>query len=579
MNNEVTDLTINKKDVIKLLEEIAVYMELKGENTFKISAYRKAAQGLEKDERSLTDIDDFTAIKGIGKGTGGVISEYVENGQSKTLEQLKTEVPESLIPLLDLPGLGGKKVSKLYHSLDITDISSLKTACENGQVETLPGFGKKTVQNILEGIEESGKRPEKLPIAMMLPVVEQVEAYLETIDGIIKFSRAGSLRRMRETIRDLDFIIATNESERVREALLAMQNIKDVIAQGDTKVSITIEDVYDINIDFRLVTTEEFATTLHHFTGSMEHNVAMRQIAKSRGEKISEYGVVQEDTGEILRFESERDFFNHFGRNYIPPEVRENTNEIEAFQKDVPLIELDDIRGDLHMHTTWSDGAQSLDEMVNKAREKGYEYLAITDHSKFLQVANGLNEERLLRQRENIRVLNEKYDDIHIFSGVEMDILPDGSLDFSDEFLKELDFVIASIHSSFNQSQDQIMGRLYHALENPYVSLIAHPTGRLIGKREGYDLDLEKLIQKAKETNTALEVNANPNRLDLSAKWIRRAQEEGVTLAINTDAHSYPMLEHMEYGINNARRGWAQKETVMNTWPLDQLIQYLNRNK
>src|SRR5699024_4600749 len=249
------------------------------------------------------------------------------------------------------------------------------------------------------------------------------------------------------------------------------------------------------------------------------------------------------------------------------------------FQKDVPLIELDDIRGDLHMHTTWSDGAQSLDEMVNKAREKGYEYLAITDHSKFLQVANGLNEERLLRQRENIRVLNEKYDDIHIFSGVEMDILPDGSLDFSDEFLKELDFVIASIHSSFNQSQDQIMGRLYHALENPYVSLIAHPTGRLIGKREGYDLDLEKLIQKAKETNTALEVNANPNRLDLSAKWIRRAQEEGVTLAINTDAHSYPMLEHMEYGINNARRGWAQKETVMNTWPLDQLIQYLNRNK
>src|SRR5699024_4663931 len=305
MNNEVTDLTINKKDVIKLLEEIAVYMELKGENTFKISAYRKAAQGLEKDERSLTDIDDFTAIKGIGKGTGGVISEYVENGQSKTLEQLKTEVPESLIPLLDLPGLGGKKVSKLYHSLDITDISSLKTACENGQVETLPGFGKKTVQNILEGIEESGKRPERLPIAMMLPVVEQVEAYLETIDGIIKFSRAGSLRRMRETIRDLDFIIATNESERVREALLAMQNIKDVIAQGDTKVSITIEDVYDINIDFRLVTTEEFATTLHHFTGSMEHNVAMRQIAKSRGEKISEYGVVQEDTGEILRFESE----------------------------------------------------------------------------------------------------------------------------------------------------------------------------------------------------------------------------------------------------------------------------------
>jgi len=572
-------LTMNKKDVIQLLEEIAVYMELKGENGFKISAYRKAAQGLEKDERSLADIEDFTAIKGIGKGTGSVIVEYVESGHSETLEQLKKEVPESLIPLLDLPGLGGKKVSKLYHELNVTDINSLKEACENGQVETLPGFGKKTVQNILAGIEEHGKRPDRIPIAIMLPVAEQIEAYLETIDEIIQFSRAGSLRRMREDIRDLDFIIATNEPEQVREALLAIKNRKDVIAKGDTKVSITVEDVYDINVDFRLVTVEEFATTLHHFTGSMEHNVAMRQLAKSRGEKISEYGVVQEETGEILRFQTEEDFFHHFGLTYIPPEIRENTDELEAFQKDVPLIELADIRGDLHMHTTWSDGAQSLEEMVNKARDKGYEYIAITDHSKFLQVANGLNEERLLRQQEDIRVLNEKYNDIHIFSGIEMDILPDGSLDFSDEFLKELDFVIASIHSSFSQSQDQIMKRLYNALENPYVSLIAHPTGRLIGRRDGYQPDLEKLIQKAKETNTALEINANPNRLDLSAKWIRRAQEEGVTLAINTDAHNYSMLEHMEYGIGVAKRGWAHKETVMNTWPLDQLMQYFNRNK
>lgn len=572
-------MTMNKKDVIQLLEEIAVYMELKGENGFKISAYRKAAQGLEKDERSLADIEDFTAIKGIGKGTGSVIVEYVESGHSETLEQLKKEVPESLIPLLDLPGLGGKKVSKLYHELNVTDINSLKEACENGQVETLPGFGKKTVQNILAGIEEHGKRPDRIPIAIMLPVAEQIEAYLETIDEIIQFSRAGSLRRMREDIRDLDFIIATNEPEQVREALLAIKNRKDVIAKGDTKVSITVEDVYDINVDFRLVTVEEFATTLHHFTGSMEHNVAMRQLAKSRGEKISEYGVVQEETGEILRFQTEEDFFHHFGLTYIPPEIRENTDELEAFQKDVPLIELADIRGDLHMHTTWSDGAQSLEEMVNKARDKGYEYIAITDHSKFLQVANGLNEERLLRQQEDIRVLNEKYNDIHIFSGIEMDILPDGSLDFSDEFLKELDFVIASIHSSFSQSQDQIMKRLYNALENPYVSLIAHPTGRLIGRRDGYQPDLEKLIQKAKETNTALEINANPNRLDLSAKWIRRAQEEGVTLAINTDAHNYSMLEHMEYGIGVAKRGWAHKETVMNTWPLDQLMQYFNRNK
>lgn len=576
---EMMYLAINKKDVIQLLEKIAIYMELKGENTFKVAAYRRAAQALERDERSLADIDDFTSIKGIGKGTGSVILEYIENGTSETLEELEKEVPESLIPLMNLPGLGGKKVSKLYQELGVTDIESLKEACESGKVEQLPGFGKKTVQNILNSIKESGKRPERLPIATMLPIAEQIENYLETVDAISKFSRAGSLRRMRETVRDLDFIIATKQPEKVREALLAMKKVKDVIAQGETKVSIVLEDVYDINVDFRLVTEDEFATTLHHFTGSKEHNVAMRQLAKSRGEKISEYGVEQEETGRVLTFETEKQFFNHFGLPFIPPEIREGSGEIEDYTESYPLIQMEDIRGDLHMHTTWSDGAQSLDEMVNQARKKGYEYIAITDHSKFLRVAHGLDEERLLRQREEINRLNEKFDDIHIFAGVEMDILPDGKLDFSDDFLKELDFVIASIHSSFSQPQDKIMDRLFRALENPYVSLIAHPTGRLIGRRDGYNPDMEKLIQKAKETNTALEVNANPNRLDLNAKWIRMAQEEGVTLAINTDAHSYQMLEHMKYGVGTARRGWAKKETIMNTWPLSQLKEFLNRNK
>lgn len=579
INTEGSILLINKKNVITLLEKIAVYMELKGENTFKISAYRRAAQGLERDERSLNEIDDFTTIKGIGKGTNSVIVEYIENGTSETLEELKKEVPETLIPLMNLPGLGGKKLSKLYQELGVTNIESLKEACKNGKVEELPGFGKKTVQNILQSIEESGKRPERIPIAIMLPLTEQIENYLQSIVEINKYSRAGSLRRMRETVRDLDFIIATEEPEKVRDALLKMEDIKDVIAQGDTKVSITLEDVYDINVDFRLVTEEEFATTLHHFTGSKEHNVAMRQLAKARGEKISEYGVEVEETGDVLTFKTEDEFFHHFGLTYIPPEVREASGEIEAFQKDYPLIQLDDIRGDLHMHTTWSDGAQSLEEMVNQARSKGYEYIAITDHSKFLKVADGLDEERLRRQREEIAKLNEKYADIHIFAGVEMDILPDGTLDFSDDFLQELDFVIASIHSSFSQSQDVIMERLYHALENPYVSLIAHPTGRLIGRRDGYNPDMEKLIQKAKETNTALEVNANPNRLDLNAKWIRHAQETGVPLAINTDAHSYQMLEHMKYGIGTARRGWAKKDTVINTWPIDRLIEFLNQNK
>lgn len=460
-------MEINKKDVIKLLEKVAIYLELKGENPFKISAYRKAAQALERDERSLTDIDDFTKIKGIGQGTNTVIVEYIENGSSLTLQELQEEIPKGLLPLLNLPGLGGKKLAKLYKELHVTDAESLKEACQSGQVEQLAGFGKKSAEKIIAALEESGKRPERLPIAVMLPIAEEIEVFLRNMDGVDDYSRAGSLRRMRETIKDIDFIIATEEPENVRDSLLKMGNIKEVIAKGDTKVSITLEAAFDINVDFRLVTKDEFASTLHHFTGSKDHNVALRQLAKSRGEKINEYGVEVEETGETLTFSSEENFFKHFGLNYIPPEVRENTGELESFKEKVSLIELGDIRGDLHMHTTWSDGAQSLVEMVEQVRQKGYTYMAITDHSKYLRVANGLDETRLRKQREEIALLNEKYNDFHIFSGVEMDILPDGRLDFADDFLREMDFVIGAIHSSFNQTQEKIMERLYTALENP----------------------------------------------------------------------------------------------------------------
>ena len=565
--------------MIRLLEEIAIYLELKGENPFKISAYRKAALALETDNRSLEEIEDFTKIKGIGKGTGAVIAEYMNDGKSSELEKLQEEVPSGLIPLLNLPGLGGKKLSKLYKELNVTDDVTLKAACESEEVEKLAGFGKKTVKNILLALEEAGKRPDRLPIATMLPIAERIEAYLEETEGVERFSRAGSLRRMRESIKDLDYIIATDKPEVVRDGLLLLPGIKEVIAKGDTKVSVTIEEIFDVNVDFRMVTDEEFTTTLHHFTGSKEHNVALRQLAKSRGEKISEYGVEIEESEEVLTFSDETAFFQHFGLNYIPPEMREATGEIELFKEKQDFIELTDIRGDLHMHTTWSDGAQSLDEMVNKARDKGYEYIAITDHSKFLRVANGLDENRLRKQREDIAALNEKYDDIHIFSGVEMDILPDATLDFSDDFLKEMDYVIGAIHSSFNQSEEKIMARLYEALENPYISLIAHPTGRILGRRDGYQVNVEKLIEKAKETNTALELNSNPNRLDLSAKWVKLAQEAGVNIAINTDAHSYQMLDHMKYGVGVAKKGWIRTDTVLNTWSKERLVEFFNRNK
>ncbi|OEH91890.1 DNA polymerase/3'-5' exonuclease PolX [Bacillus solimangrovi] len=571
-------MNMNKKDVIKVLEMIAIHMEIKGENTFKISAYRKAAQALETDDRSLSDIEDVSKLKGIGKGTASVIDELMVTGSSQLLEQLKAEVPSGLLKLLKVQGLGGKKIAKLYQELGITDIESLIKACNEHKVQELAGFGKKTEEKILLAAKEMGSRPERLPIAFMLPIAEQIELQLEEMNGIRQWSRAGSLRRLRETIKDLDFIIATEEPVVVREQLLKLEHISSVIASGDTKVSVVLEYDYEVSVDFRLVEPSAFATTLHHFTGSKDHNIRMRQIAKSRGEKISEYGVEVEATGEMLTFDNEQDFFQHFDLHYIPPELRQGNGEVEKFTESHELIDFRDIQGDLHMHTTWSDGAYSIEEMIEAARERGYSYIAITDHSKYLKVANGLSDARLLQQNEEIKLINEKYDDITVLSGVEMDILPDGTLDYGNEVLAQLDIVIASIHSSFSQPREIIMDRLIHALENKHVDLIAHPTGRLIGRREGYDVDLDMLIQVAARTNTALELNANPNRLDLSAEWLVKAQEAGVKLVINTDAHSIDMLDDMKVGISAARAGWVRRDSVINTWDLAMLKQFLSRN-
>lgn len=572
-------MEIDKKDVIQLLEKIALYQELKGENPFKIAAYRKAAQALERDERSLTEIESFTELNGIGKGTAAVIEAFIESGKSETLEQLQVDVPAGLVPLLDLPGLGGKKLAKLYQELGVTDQDQLEQACQAGKVSALKGFGQKSEEKILKAIAEVASRPDRLPIGFMSPIAERIQSYLATIDAISQYSLAGSMRRMRETVKDLDFIIASDAPDQVKDALLQIENIKETIAAGETKVSIVLDAGYDVSIDFRIVTADQFATTLHHFTGSKDHNVAMRQRAKENGEKISEYGVEVLETGEVITFASEADFFDHFGLQYIPPELRENSGEIEAFETEVPLITEEAIRGDLHMHTTWSDGAQSVEEMVRLAVKRGYTYMAITDHGKFLQVANGLTETRLRKQREEIERVRALFPEITIFAGVEMDILPDGSLDYDDEFLAELDFVIGSIHSSFNQSEAEIMKRLFQAMENPHVKMIAHPTGRLIGKREGYRVNLDQLIAKAIETGTILELNANPKRFDLSAEWVRKAQEAGAMLAINTDAHNETSLNYMRDGIRIARRGWLRPETVVNTWTKEQLLEFWQRKQ
>lgn len=570
-------LEIHKKKVIQLLETIAVYMELKGENPFKISAFRKAANALEQDDRSLSDIHDFTSIQGIGKGTSAVIKEFIQTGKSQVLDSLKKEVPEGLIQLLKLPGLGGKKIAKLYHELGVKDLESLKKVCEENQVQQLSGFGKKTEEKILQAIEEIGKRPERLPIAYMVPVVNEIEQFLINCKEIVKFLRAGSYRRVKETVKDLDFIIATHDPVKVREYLMTFPAIEEVIANGDTKVSLQLQLDVQVNVDFRLVEPKAFATTLHHFTGSKEHNVRMRQLAKERGEKISEYGVELIETGEVKTFESEVQFFEYFSLPFIPPELREDGSEVDHYKGG--LVHLKDIKGDLHMHSTWSDGAYSIREMANQCRMKGYEYIAITDHSQFLKVANGLTPERLKAQMEEIDKLNKEFDDFTILKGVEMDILPDGTLDYPDELLKQLDFVIASIHSNFQQSREMIMKRLETALKNRYVDMIAHPTGRLIGKRVGYDVDIDRLLKLAKETNTIIELNANPNRLDLCAEYVKKAQDYGVKIAINTDAHSLEMLEHMSFGVSTAIKGWTLGENVINTWDINTLRAFLEKRK
>ncbi|MDQ0220119.1 DNA polymerase/3'-5' exonuclease PolX [Peribacillus cavernae] len=571
-------MSVNKKDIIRLLERIAVYMELKGENPFKVSAFRKAAAALETDDRSLSAINDFTALNGIGKGTAAVIEEYVNDGKSTVLEELQEEVPKGLVPLLQLQGLGGKKIAKLHKELFINDVHDLRLACEEGKVRDLAGFGKKTEEKILAAIEEAGSRPDRLPLAFMMPIAADIEAQLENMDDIIRCSRAGSIRRMKETIKDLDFIISTNSPASVKEQLLALPNVKQVIAAGDTKVSVTLGLQYEVSVDFRIVEDKEFITTLHHFTGSKDHNVRMRQLAKEKGEKISEYGVEAAETGEVLTFAQEEEFFAHFGLPFIPPEVREDGTEVEQFTEAGKLVSLSDIQGDLHMHTTWSDGAYTIEEMIDACRAKGYKYMAITDHSRYLKVANGLTAERLREQKDIIHKLNQKYDDITILSGIEMDILPDGTLDYDDELLAELDIVIASIHSSFSQPKETIMNRLKKALKNPNVDIIAHPTGRIIGRRSGYDVDIDMLIELAKETNTALELNANPNRLDLAAPHLRKAQEAGVTIVINTDAHSIEMLEHMKVGASAAKKAWIKKDTVLNAKDTGGLFAFLKRN-
>lgn len=569
---------MNKKQIMNVLEKIALYMELQGDNPFKISAFRKAAGALEADERALSEIEDVTKLKGIGKGTAAVIEELIAVGESTVLKELEAAVPKGLFPLLKLPGLGGKKIAKLYQELGVDSTESLKAACEAGKVKELAGFGAKTEEKILKELANLDNRSERLPIWQLEPVVRDIEVLLKSIVEVQRFSVAGSFRRVSETSKDIDFIVATEEREVVRQKLLAGLAVQEVVAAGETKISVVLERAEPVSVDFRLVSIEEYSTALHHFTGSKDHNVRMRQLAKSRNEKISEYGVEQED-GTVLTFESEAAFFAHFDLPFIPPAVRVGGREFDRLGELDEFVYLGDILSDLHMHTTWSDGTHSVAEMGQALIAQGYTHGVITDHSQFLRVANGLTPERLAKQRLEIDAFNEAYPAFKLFAGTEMDILPEGTLDFDDDVLAGLDFVIASIHSAFSQPQEQIMKRLLTAMQNPYVHMIAHPTGRIVEGRAGYNPDVAQLIEWAREYGKILELNANPKRLDLCVEHLEMASQAGVPVAINTDAHAIEHLRFMEIGVGYAQKAWLKKDLIVNTWTREQFEAFIRRVK
>ena len=564
---------MTKKDVIRLLEKIAVYMELNLENPFKVSAYRKAAAALETDGRTLDEISDFSELKGIGKGTNDVITEFVQTGKSSVLKDLTDKVPPGLIRMLKLPTLGPKKIAKIHDALGIDTLEGLKAACENNEVSALSGFGKKTEENILKSIETVLNRPERYPINRILKFKQVITDVIDTIPGVERYDMTGSGRRTKETSRDLDFIVKVEDYQLFTQTMIEQNFVTEIVSQGDKKLSLEIEHDFDkINVDFRFVNGDEYISTLQHFTGSKEHNVKMRQIAKSRGEKISEYGVETPDG--LKTFQSEEEFYHYFDLPYIPPAMRETGKETDI---DISgIVSLSDIKGDLHMHTVYSDGANSIRDMVEAAREKNYSYIVITDHSKSLRVANGLSDERLLEQLEEIRAIDQEYDDIDVYSGTEMDILADGTLDYSDEILSQLDYVIAAIHSSFQQSEEDIMHRLKTAMDNPYVRHIAHPTGRLIGVRDGYPVNMEELFDYAEKTNTILEINANPQRLDLSSDAI---VNQNVMFTVNTDAHHTDHLDFMHYGVSTLQKGFVKTSQVLNTLSREEFKAYINKDK
>jgi len=568
-------------ELSQIFEQIAKILKIKEENPFKIRAYEKITLVLENlpiDIETIYHQGGLNNIPGVGTGIAKKIEEFLTTGKLEYYEKLKETIPSGVIELLDISEVGPKTAKLLYEELGVDNIEKLEKAVKEHRIKDLPGMGEKSETNILRGIELYKRRKERFLLGRALPLAEEMVESLSQLKETDKISFAGSLRRKKETIGDIDILITSQNPEKIMRTFTSLPQVREILAEGPTKSSIITKD--DLHIDVRVVEPISFGAALQYFTGSKAHNIKLRELALKRGLKINEYGVFEVESGNRIAGEKEEEVYQALNLPFIPPELREDRGEIEAAQeKKLPqLIEYSQIRGDLHLHTKWSDGAHTIRQMAEAAKKRGYKYIAITDHSQSLKIAGGLTEKRLREQMEEIQKLNQELKDFTILSGIEVDIKSDGSLDFSDEMLSKLDVVIAAIHSGFKQESKIITERIIKAMQNRLVNILAHPTGRLIGFRESYQVDMNEMIKVAAETGTILEINAYPERLDLNDVYCRMAKDKGVQLAIETDAHSIDGLEFMNLGVDVARRGWLEEKDIVNTLPLNELLKRLKIN-
>lgn len=568
-------------ELSRIFEQIAKILKIKGENPFKIRAYEKITSVLENlpiDIETIYHQGGLSNIPGVGTGITKKIEEFLTTGKLEYYEKMKETIPSGVIELLDISEVGPKTARLLYEELGVDNIGKLEKAVKGHRIKGLPGMGEKSEDNILRGIELFKRRKERVLLGTALPLAEEIVGGLRQLKETSKISFAGSLRRKKETIGDIDILVTSQKPEKIMKTFTSLLQVREILAEGPTKSSVITKD--DIHVDVRVVEPISFGAALQYFTGSKAHNIKLRELAVKRSLKINEYGVFDVKTDRRVAGEREEEIYQILNLPFIPPELREDRGEIEAAQENkLPeLIKFSQIRGDLHLHTKWSDGANTIKQMAEAAKKRGYKYIAITEHSQSLKFAGGLTEERLKEQIEEIQKLNQEFDGFTILTGIEVDIKSDGSLDYPDEILSRLDVVIAAIHSGFKQESKIITERLVGAMQNRFVSIIAHPTGRLIGYRESYQVDINKMMNIAAETGTILEINAYPERLDLNDVYCRMAKEKGIQLAIETDAHSIDGLEFMNLGVDVARRGWLEEKDIINTLPLDKLVKRL-KNK